>query len=172
MFGIKTVYGWAPGLYDHPKGLALDFMIDDIPNGKAIGDQIVAYLIANAQRLGITYIIWYKQVWSTDRPWWRAYSGVSDHTNHVHSSYKPEGGTGGPAVGIPGASNVGLPNPFDPSKWPIVEKLNSIAEKLLNPDFWKRIGMVGLGLLVLALALVVISRKRAETMIEKSDNGT
>lgn len=91
-FGIKTIHGWAPGLYDHPKGLALDFMINNIPNGKAVGDALAAFLVANAAQLGITYVIWYRRIWSVARAGegWRPYPvppGDSPHTDHVHASF-------------------------------------------------------------------------------------
>lgn len=91
-FGIKTIYGWAPGAYDHPKGLALDFMISDLANGKAIGDSLAAFLIANASALKITYVIWYRRIWSVERAGegWRPYSGDSEHTDHVHASFRAD----------------------------------------------------------------------------------
>lgn len=91
-FGIKTIYGWAPGKYDHPKGLALDFMISDLgSNGRAIGNALAAFLVANARALNITYVIWYRQIWSLARAGegWRPYvDGDSDHTDHVHASFE------------------------------------------------------------------------------------
>lgn len=87
-FGIKTIYGWAPGQYDHPKGLALDFMINNIANGKSVGDQLAAYVLANASRLRVSYVIWYRRSWNPGRGTWVPYSGASDHTDHVHVSFK------------------------------------------------------------------------------------
>jgi hypothetical protein len=89
-FGIKTIYGWAPGLYDHPKGLALDFMITGLPNGRATGDALAAFVQANAKTLNVTYVIWYRRIWSVARAGegWRPYVGDSDHTDHVHVSFE------------------------------------------------------------------------------------
>ena len=43
----------------------------------------------NADRLGVLYVIWYRQIWMPGTGW-RAYSGSGgpqrDHTNHVHLS--------------------------------------------------------------------------------------
>ena len=41
-----------------------------------------------ARRLGIQYIIWNRRIWSTTTPgYWRAYTGASPHTDHVHFSF-------------------------------------------------------------------------------------
>lgn len=88
-FGIKTIYGWATGLYDHPKGLALDFMIDNLPNGKAVGQALADFAVANAATLRLTYVIWNRRIWSVARAaeGWRPYSGDSTHEDHVHLSF-------------------------------------------------------------------------------------
>lgn len=86
-FNIKTIYGWAPGIYDHPKGLALDFMINTPGLGKAVGDALAGYVLANAGRLNVKYVIWYKRSWNPTRGTWVPYSGDSDHTDHVHVSF-------------------------------------------------------------------------------------
>jgi hypothetical protein len=53
------------------------------------GNRLAAWLIANAQRLGVLYVIWFRQIWLPSSGW-RAYNGggdpSSDHTNHVHMS--------------------------------------------------------------------------------------
>lgn len=85
LFDLTTIFGWAPGAFDHPKGLALDFMVY---GDKAKGDRIAAYLLANAERLAITYVIWWRRIWSVDRPSWRPYYGVSPHTDHPHASFR------------------------------------------------------------------------------------
>lgn len=94
-YGIKTVYGVGPGSVknsDHPKGLALDFMINNIPNGRATGDAMAAEALANMAAFDITYVIWYKRI--NTGSGWRSYSGPSDHTDHVHMSFGTKGGTG------------------------------------------------------------------------------
>lgn len=82
---------------EHPKGRACDFSA--APGGfenvtatggdKAYGDQLATYLKNNASRLGVMYVIWYRQIWMPNTGW-RAYSGggspAADHTNHVHVS--------------------------------------------------------------------------------------
>jgi peptidoglycan DL-endopeptidase CwlO len=59
---------------------------------KAYGDQLASWLIANASRLAVEYIIWYDRIWHVTNPGvWKAYSRgngdpASDHTNHLHVS--------------------------------------------------------------------------------------
>ena len=83
---------------EHPKGRACDFsanattFVDARATGadKAYGDRLAAYFIANASRLGVLYVIWFRRIWLPSSGW-KAYSGgngdpSSDHTNHVHLS--------------------------------------------------------------------------------------
>jgi hypothetical protein len=86
------------GPYEHPKGRACDFSVQKSPGfgGVATGDDfnygstLATYFVKNADRLGVMYVIWFKQIW-TPAVGWHHYSGVggdpsSDHTNHVHLS--------------------------------------------------------------------------------------
>lgn len=82
---------------EHPKGRACDFSAQKDGFGgiaagddKAYGTRLAAWGIANAQALGIMYVIWFKQIWMPGIGW-RAYtteccdpSGA--HENHVHIS--------------------------------------------------------------------------------------
>ncbi|WP_229400755.1 coiled-coil domain-containing protein [Micromonospora okii] len=82
---------------EHPKGRACDFSAavggfkDETATGgdKAYGDRLANYYKNNASRLGVLYVIWYRQIWMPNTGW-RAYSGsgspAADHTNHVHLS--------------------------------------------------------------------------------------
>ncbi|SBT48131.1 coiled-coil domain-containing protein [Micromonospora auratinigra] len=82
---------------EHPKGRACDFAaasggFEDVSatgGDKAYGDSLAAWAKNNASRLGIMYVIWYRQIWMPNTGW-RAYSGggspAADHTNHVHIS--------------------------------------------------------------------------------------
>ncbi|GAA4437836.1 coiled-coil domain-containing protein [Phytohabitans houttuyneae] len=85
------------GPFEHPKGRACDFSSE--PNGfggdatggdKLYGNNLAAFFVRNADRLGVMYVIWYRQFWSPATGW-KSYSGAggdpsSDHTNHVHIS--------------------------------------------------------------------------------------
>ncbi|MEV6813871.1 hypothetical protein [Micromonospora sp. NPDC051296] len=85
------------GSGEHPKGRACDFAAatngfeDRTATGgdKAYGDNLAAWHVRNADRLGVLYVIWYRQIWHPGTGW-RAYGGsgspAADHTNHVHTS--------------------------------------------------------------------------------------
>ncbi|GIF12197.1 coiled-coil domain-containing protein [Actinoplanes teichomyceticus] len=82
---------------EHPKGRACDFSAnastfkDATATGsdKSYGDSLAAYLVKNADRLGVMYVIWYRQIWMPSTGW-RSYSASGGpsvvHTNHVHLS--------------------------------------------------------------------------------------
>jgi peptidoglycan DL-endopeptidase CwlO len=85
------------GPYEHPKGRACDFSSerngfggDATGDDKLYGNNLAAFFVRNADRLGVMYVIWYRQFWSPATGW-KSYSGAggdpsSDHTNHVHIS--------------------------------------------------------------------------------------
>ncbi|HEU4346588.1 MAG TPA: hypothetical protein VFR35_02245 [Actinoplanes sp.] len=82
---------------EHPKGRACDFSADasgfqnvDASGGdRTYGNNLAAYFVRNASRLGVMYVIWYRQIWMPSTGW-RSYSGSggpsATHTNHVHLS--------------------------------------------------------------------------------------
>jgi hypothetical protein len=82
---------------EHPVGRACDFaaaadgFADAATGGdKAYGDRLAAWLITNADRLAVLYVIWYRQIWMPGIGW-RTYrhgdgSPSGNHTNHVHLS--------------------------------------------------------------------------------------
>jgi hypothetical protein len=81
---------------EHPLGRACDFAADPggfggIATGSSrdYGNRLAGYFIANADRLGVLYVIWYHQVW-TPGVGWHHYTGdgtpSGDHMNHVHLS--------------------------------------------------------------------------------------
>ncbi|MEV4617709.1 hypothetical protein AB0J74_03200 [Asanoa sp. NPDC049573] len=80
------------GPYEHPKGRACDWSL--LRSGfasasnrdmKKYGNDLAAFLVRNADALGILYVIWYKRIWFPATGW-KSYSGDSDHTDHVHMS--------------------------------------------------------------------------------------
>jgi hypothetical protein len=80
------------GPFEHPKGLACDWSLRYNGFGAAAsrdqrlyGNNLAAFLIRNADRLGILYVIWYAAIWFPATGW-RSYSGASDHRDHVHMS--------------------------------------------------------------------------------------
>lgn len=91
-FGITNIGGYRSSgsvpNSDHPRGLADDVMI----KSKGQGDAVAAYSVANADRLGITYVIWDRKIWNPSvSNQWRDYDGPSAHTDHVHRSYRADG---------------------------------------------------------------------------------
>lgn len=101
---ISTIGGYAPRNIagtgtpsDHASGNADDIMVPDWnrDTGKALGDSIANFWVANASKAGVHYVIWNAKIWSTEHSTegWRTYhhpSGTSsptlDHLNHVHVS--------------------------------------------------------------------------------------
>ena len=84
------------GSGEHPKGRACDFSAQrngfgGVATGgdRTYGDNLANFFIKNADRLGVLYVIWFKQIWLPSSGF-RAYNGggdpSSDHTNHVHLS--------------------------------------------------------------------------------------
>lgn len=156
-FGIRTIYGFVAKPLDHGKGLASDFMITDLPNGRAVGDALAAYVVANAAALGVTYVIWYRRIWSVARAseGWRPYSGDSDHTDHVHVSFSPNPGNG---MLLLDSTNMGLSfanmsNPLDN----LQGNLDKISGTLLNSKMWIRVALFVLGCVLVGVALVKMS---------------
>lgn len=98
-FGFKTIGGYrASNSRDpegHPSGWALDFMTNDIPDGRATGQRLANYLTANAKSVGLKYVIWEQRVWSLAREdeGWRPMedrgSATQNHMDHVHLSLDP-----------------------------------------------------------------------------------
>jgi uncharacterized coiled-coil protein SlyX len=80
------------GPFEHPKGRACDwslqksgFAVAHNADMKDYGNNLMAFLVRNADRLGILYVIWFKQIWFPATGW-KAYHGASTHQDHVHVS--------------------------------------------------------------------------------------
>jgi hypothetical protein len=105
-FGVTNIGGYCPGGCrtghirgsDHYTGRAIDIMLTPI-NGsnRALGDRIAGWLVANADRLAVKYIIWNERIWSRTRAadGWRPYrhpsgrnSATLAHRDHVHLSVR------------------------------------------------------------------------------------
>ena len=94
-FGRPTVLGVAgrSNASDHPKGRALDFMVD-----RATGDQLAACALRNREELGVSYVIWRQRIdtGSGFRPMADRGSPTANHFDHVHVSFEPGAGSGSP----------------------------------------------------------------------------
>jgi len=80
------------GPFEHPKGRACDwslqksgFSVAHNADMKKYGNDLMAFLVRNADRLGIYYVIWFAQIWFPATGW-HAYHGASTHKDHVHVS--------------------------------------------------------------------------------------
>jgi len=94
-------HAWNP-TSDHPHGRACDVFpgrggVLPSPEQKARGDALAATLQGSAAQTGVSYLIWYGQIWSVDRSdeGWRPYNGggiydpasiTGGHYDHVHIS--------------------------------------------------------------------------------------
>lgn len=146
MFGIKTVGGYrdpAAEQYDpngHPAGLALDFMTNDLADGKATGDRLAKYLQDRAGDLGVKYIIWQQHIWSVERAdeGWRVMedrgSPTQNHMDHVHLSL-----TGSGSSTVPGCQPGGVPGEVSLTGWALP------AAAPMTSDFGPRSSPGGVG---------------------------
>jgi hypothetical protein len=80
------------GPFEHPKGRACDWSLQKSgfspwhnQDTREYGNNLMAFLVRNADRLGILYVIWNRQIWFPATGW-KSYSGPSNHTDHVHVS--------------------------------------------------------------------------------------
>jgi hypothetical protein len=86
IFGVRTVGGVAKraNASDHPRGLALDFMVD-----RATGDKLAEYALKYQRELKIKYVIWRQRI--NYGSGWRAMedrgSITANHYDHVHISF-------------------------------------------------------------------------------------
>ncbi len=95
-FGEPEVLGVAGrgNASDHPKGRALDFMVD-----RATGDRLAACAVRNREALGISYVIWRQRIdtGSGFRTMEDRGSPTANHVDHVHISFESGAGSGSPA---------------------------------------------------------------------------
>ena len=164
-FGIKTIYGWRPvDLFpDHPTGHAADFVISDLDNGHAVGQAVADYVVANAARLGVKYLIWNRQSWNPTRGTWEHYDSTDNpHTDHVHVTFLDTAG-GGPPVGGPTLTPV--LNPLDDlvSKLPVLKQLEKLGTVLADAGFWRRLGVGTFAVFLLLVGIAFINRHRIAT---------
>lgn len=158
-YNIKTIYGVGPGSIagsDHPKGLALDFMV---PN-KATGDSISADLIANAGPYAVKYIVWWHNSWNPERGTWAKYTSTTNpHTDHVHVSFKDKAGSGTPInvapIGLPGQDEL-------KALMGIAKDLNAIVQWFTKAENWRRIGIGAAGVTLVLIGIVALLGKNAQ----------
>lgn len=67
----------------HAEGRAVDIGVNLDAKGLRTGDKVAAWLIHNAEAVGIQYFIWNRRSWRKSRGW-RDYRGTSPHRDHLH----------------------------------------------------------------------------------------
>lgn len=141
---------------DHPRGLAVDWIVG---GDRAKGDAIATYVVANAARLGITYVIWYARIW-TPGEGWRAYSHPSGgtsptqlHMDHVHASFRASFAAGGSAP-IDTQGFGGIPDPLSS----IAPGVGKAVGFLISPHTYLRAAMLIGGIILLIIGLFTIDR--------------
>jgi hypothetical protein len=74
---------------EHPAGKAIDVMLPsyNTPEGRALGEQVKAYVLSHAQDFGVDYVLYNQTQWNADG----SSSGMEDrgsdnenHRNHLH----------------------------------------------------------------------------------------
>ncbi len=80
---------------EHPLGRACDYMLSSggtMPSADQVrlGHEIAAWAIANANRLGVKYVIYRQRIYNIGAPGWRAMEDrggiTANHFDHVHIS--------------------------------------------------------------------------------------
>jgi hypothetical protein len=79
----------------HGTGRAIDVMIPTVGGdaNNAAGDRVANFLVENAEKIGIQFIIWDRNSWGASRgqPKLRSYTGPVPHIDHLHVELSPEG---------------------------------------------------------------------------------
>lgn len=80
----------------HPHGLAIDVMVPDYhtPEGRALGDRVLAYVLENAERFELHHAIWRQTIYNPTRAprlMRDLGSDNANHFNHVHIATKGGG---------------------------------------------------------------------------------
>jgi hypothetical protein len=87
---LREIGGWRPdSLKWHPNGLAIDVMIPNPSSaqGKALGDRVLAFVMAHANRFGLDHAIWRQTQYTpgaAPRLMGNRGSFTQNHFDHVH----------------------------------------------------------------------------------------
>lgn len=101
-FGVHEIYGYdcransaTPSQTSvHGVGRALDIMIPPVGGraNSAAGDPIANWLVQNAAKIGVQYIIWNRVQWSGGRiPHVAVYTPSNPHIDHIHAELNHDG---------------------------------------------------------------------------------
>lgn len=87
IYNCRPVRGGG-SLSTHGEGRGFDCGCNaNVPKEKEAGDKLAAMLIKHYRKLGIQRIIWNRRQWDCKTKTWRAYGGVSPHTDHLHIEF-------------------------------------------------------------------------------------
>lgn len=128
----------------HATGRALDLMIQTTPDDDAdndLGDPIAHWLIQNAERIGIQFIIWDRTTWGASRPVGdkeREYGGTNPHLDHLHIELSVEGGD----MATPWFASELEPPLIDscmplPSEGGIIDDSNPCTQLIGPGEYWR-----------------------------------
>lgn len=112
---VTLTHIWGKGAGgDHAKGLALDFMVFE---NAAAGHWIANYIMANAKRLGVQYMMWNHRIWNVDKDKYGVWRWVADrgsvtenHMDHVHVTFKSSSMKYVPPVSVTLPPSASKPN--------------------------------------------------------------
>lgn len=104
------------GYGEHSSGNAMDIMIPGYgtPQGKALGDAVASFLIANKDAVGLDGMIWRQTSFGYGGSWTGKEmsdrgSDTQNHMDHLHVILGKGRGAGAPAVDVP-TSSLSLPS--------------------------------------------------------------
>jgi hypothetical protein len=84
----------------HSDGRAWDAHFDQPGRGlrNPKGDLLANWCVENHVRFNIQCVIWNRRIWSSTRNYWRTYSGVNPHLDHVHIEQNWDGALSAMAI--------------------------------------------------------------------------
>jgi hypothetical protein len=91
IFAVRNVAG-SSNASDHSEGRAIDIFLEASDGSeKKIADYLFQVFMDNADDMGISYVIWNKEIWKKSTGKKEAHTGTNPHTNHIHVSWSRDG---------------------------------------------------------------------------------
>jgi hypothetical protein len=143
-YACRHIVGNSSTTSVHATGRALDIMIETQPGGEAdndLGDPIAHWLILNAERIGIQFIIWDRTTWGAARPPGdkeREYGGAHPHNDHLHIELSVEAAAlGADFFSEPwSAPEIDSCKPL-PAEGGIIDDTDPCAQLLGPSEYWR-----------------------------------
>lgn len=151
-YNCRPIVGNSSQTSVHSTGRALDIHIPLTAEGEAdndLGDPIAHWLIANAEHIGIQFIIWDRSSWAPNRPVGereRAYTGQHPHHDHLHIELSVDGGE----RGTPWFSEEHRPPDLAdcqplPAEGGIIDEMDGCAQVMGPSQYWRFVQGSGYG---------------------------